>query len=110
MSRRRHRIGGFSHSSASFDQCHGKIRRLWAGNDHTATDVKGTGGKKGHSGGFTPGLRWRQRTLDVKTNTLEICYISGKELVDHGTQVQTIYAPAGDVQVTALGNAVGSCE
>lgn len=73
-----------------------------AENSRTATDVKGTGGKKGHSGGFTPGLRWGQRTF--------VCYISGKELVDHRTRVQTMHAPAGDVQAAALGNAVGSCE
>lgn len=67
----------------------GKIRRLDAENSLICSRLKGTGDR---------------RVVQVE----EACYISGKELVDHRTQVQTMYAPAGDVGT--LGNAVGSYE
>jgi len=43
--------GRISHSSASFDHRHGKIRELWAENNRTASYLKGTGGRNGCSSG-----------------------------------------------------------
>lgn len=67
-------------SHASFDQLHGKIRALAAGNSHIHCISKAPG----VIGPFTLGTRV-DREMGTKTCRTETCYISGKEFVHHRT-------------------------
>ena len=88
----------------------GNSRELWVETGLVPQRARKASVAKDRSGQAGGSHKVEQRILDASELQVVVCYISGKELVDHRTQVQTMYAPAGDVEVYTLGHAVDSYE